>query len=191
MDHVMRSSSTPEPTTTSTSMDLSVLNAGFPGISPEWGASLAQAASVSLEVRGHAPPKECQVDGSIEAIHNLLWPAVTDQIRRTWGDLDEAVEHGAYGMAALLVAAHTELEVVERSRKGTGFDYWLGQKGENSDLFQRTARMEVSGIGKGGDSVVATREKEKIEQTSMSDGLLPAYIVIVEFGTPRARVVVK
>jgi hypothetical protein len=172
-------------------MDISVLNAGFPGISPEWGASLAQAASVSLEVRGHAPPKVCHVDGSIQGVHTLVWPAVTNQIRRTWGDLDEAVEHGAYGMAALLVAAHTELEVVERSRKGTGFDYWLGPKGENSDLFQRTARMEVSGIGSGGAGTVSAREKEKMKQTSVSDGALPAYIVIVEFGTPRARVVVK
>jgi hypothetical protein len=94
-------------------------------------------------------------------------------------------------MAALLVAAHTELEVVERSRKGTGFDYWLGPKGENSDLFQRTARMEVSGIGSGGAGTVSAREKEKMKQTSVSDGALPAYIVIVEFGTPRARVVVK
>jgi hypothetical protein len=172
-------------------MDISALHAGFPGISPEWGASLAQAASVSLEAQGHVPPRECAVEGSITALHALTWPTTTDQIRRTWNDLDEAVEHGAYGVAALLVAEHTDLEVVERSRKGTGFDYWLGPKGDDSALFQKAARLEVSGIGNGDDSAVNARVKKKLKQTTVSDGTLPAYIVVVEFGTPRAHVTQK
>ena len=131
------------------------------------------------------------MDGTVTGIHALSWPPVTDQIRRTWGDLEEAVEHGAYGMAALLVAEHTEYEVVERSRKGKGFDYWLGPKGEDSGLFQRTARLEVSGIGRGDESAVAARVKKKLKQISVSDGTLPGYIVIVEFGSPRARVIKK
>jgi hypothetical protein len=172
-------------------MDISALHAGFPGISPEWGASLAQAASVSLEAQGHIAPRECIVYGSVSALHDLTWPATTDQIRRTWNDIDEAVEHGAYGMAALLVAEHTDLEVVERSRKGTGFDYWLGPKGVESGLFQQAARLEVSGIGRGDESAVNSRVKKKLEQTAVSDGLLPAYVVVVEFGTPCARVIRK
>lgn len=172
-------------------MDLSILGAGFPGISPVWGASLAEAAGVSLEDKGHVAPKDCQVDGSFDAVHSLRWPPTTAQIRRTWADPDESVEHGAYGIAALLVATHTELEVVERSRKGTGFDYWLGRKGEASTLFQQTARLEVSGIGRGTNASVNARVKAKLQQTSVSDGALPAYVVVVEFGTPRARVVKK
>ena len=172
-------------------MDISALCAGFPGISPVWGASLAEAASVSLETNGHAPPSTCDVDGEVTASHELSWPPIDDQIRRTWGDLDEAVEHGAYGLAALLVAEHTDLEVVERSRKGKGFDYWLGPKGEDTLLFQRTARLEVSGIGRGDESAVTARVKKKLKQISVSDGQLPGYVVIVEFGSPRARVIKK
>lgn len=172
-------------------MDIAALHAGFPGITPEWGASLAQAASVSLEAQGHVAPKDCDVEGSVSARHALTWPTTNDQIRRTWNDIDEAVEHGAYGMAALLVAEHTELEVVERSRKGTGFDYWLAPKGDDSALFQRAARLEVSGIGRGDDSAVNSRVKTKLQQTTISDGTLPAFVVVFEFGTPRARVVQK
>jgi hypothetical protein len=172
-------------------MDLSALHAGFPGITPAWGESLAQAASVSLESQGHSAPTDCAVDGSISALLALSWPTTSEQMRRTWNDLDEAVEHGAYGMAALLVAAHTDLEVVERSRKGTGFDYWLGPKGDDSALFQKTARLEVSGIGRGNESAVRARVKTKMEQTTVSDGVLPAYVVVVEFGSPRARVIQK
>lgn len=172
-------------------MDISVLNVGFPGISPAWGASLAEAASVSLEVQGHKSPQACSVEGSVQAVHDLTWPATTRQIMRTWADSDEAVEHGAYGMAALLVHEHTELVVVERSRKGTGFDYWLGRKNEEADLFQKTARLEVSGIGKGDASAVTSRVNAKMKQTTVSDGTLPAYIVVFEFGTPTARVQTK
>jgi len=43
--------------------------------------------------------------------------------------------------------------VIERSRKGTGFDYWLGSADEVGELpFQNKVRLEVSGIGKADDS---------------------------------------
>jgi hypothetical protein len=113
-------------------------------------------------------------------------------MRRTWNDLEEAVEHGAYGLAALIIAEHTHLEVVERSRKGTGFDYWLGQKGEGGGaLFQHAARMEVSGIQHGDDKTIEARVRKKLEQTTRTDGTLPAFIVVIEFSTPRVQVVTK
>jgi hypothetical protein len=49
----------------------------------------------------------------------------------------------------------------------------------------------VSGIRQGDAAKIASRLKQKREQTAPSDGALPAYIVVVEFGTPRAQVVKK
>jgi hypothetical protein len=171
-------------------MNLAVLHRGCPGMTPAWGTSLSEAARVCLEDEGHASPVEYFVEGRFIARHDLEWPECTDQMRRTWHDLEEATEHGAYGMAALLVATHTDLEVVERSRKGTGFDYWLGPKGQQS-LFQSTARLEVSGIKRGDDSAIQSRARKKLKQTEVTDGTLPAFVIVVEFGRPIASVTQK
>lgn len=82
-------------------------------------------------------------------------------------------------------AHYSPYTVIERSRKGTGFDYWLGDK--NSYLFQKKARLEVSGILKGDDSLLKSRHAAKEEQTSKSDELcIPAYVSVIEFSKPKA-----
>ena len=40
-----------------------------------------------------------------------------------------------------IVASLTDYHIVQRSYKGTGFDYWLGLK--KDPLFQNAARLEV------------------------------------------------
>jgi hypothetical protein len=176
-----------------TTLDLAELAAGCGCITPRWGAGLAEAASVCLDAQGHQSPEEFEVSGAITHRHTLHWLAVDDQMRRCFNDLDDAAEHGAYGIAALLVEEHTPFEVVDRSRKGTGFDYWLGPKGTDGGLFDAiTGRLEVSGIGRGSLSVVNARVRKKLKQTSPTDALgLPAYVVVVEYGTPLARVADK
>jgi hypothetical protein len=65
---------------------------------------------------------------------------------------------------------------VERSAKGLGFDYWLGNEGEDDDsdeLFARKARLEVSGIFSGSRSQVQARVRQKREQVRPSDHLAP------------------
>lgn len=56
----------------------------------------------------------------------------------------------------------TSLVVVERSKKGPGFDYWLGQS-DDDDLFANKARLEVSGILAGNDSDIKGRTMQKVE----------------------------
>jgi hypothetical protein len=50
------------------------------------------------------------------------------------------------------------------------------------------ARLEVSGIRRGDRRRVMARLKEKVTQVRSSDGALAAYIVVVEFSAPQARV---
>ena len=99
----------------------------------------------------------------------------------------------AYGVAILLILQLTTLTVIERSRKGTGFDYWLGSQDSTTMLpFQRMARLEVSGIRKGNRSQIKARVKQKTEQTGVSDAEgLPAYIIVVEFSRPISVVSAK
>jgi hypothetical protein len=137
---------------------LSELGKGMPGITPEYGECLAQAASICLEDQKHKSGVLLHVDGNFIRKFSLIWAPTTDQMRDCWGDVEFATEQGAYAIAALLVPTLTELTFFERSRKGTGIDYWLGS---NEDLlFQKKARLEVSGIRKGNESEIRARLKQ-------------------------------
>ncbi len=159
------------------------------GVSEKRGQAFAEAAGVCLESQGHAQGAEFRVGGDVSRAYQVVWPTITDRSQRSWEDNQEATEDGASGIAILLVDLETPYSVIRRSRKGTGFDYWLG---DASDVtFQRKARMEVSGILRGDRRRVNDRVREKLNQTKASDaeyGNLPAYVIVVEFGTPLAEV---
>jgi hypothetical protein len=167
-------------------LDLGRLAQGLPAITPAFGAILAEAGGVCLEDRGHAQGKELQVQGDWENAYLLAWPPVTQQALRCWNDPQVATEHGAVGIAVLLAKEEIGHEVIERSRKGTGFDYWMGEEGDT--LFQNKARLEISGIRTGDERTIRSRTREKIKQTIPSDGMLPAFVIVVEFGVPVAEV---
>jgi hypothetical protein len=169
-------------------LDIARLADGYPCLTTSGGVYLAQACAVCLEEREHVPG-QCRLAtrGHFEASYRLTWAGIDDQVRRQWNDEPEATEQGAVGVAILLIATLTEFQIVQRSRKGTGFDCWLGRK--DDPLFQSAARLEVSGIRVGNSRVVEGRVKQKCDQTKRSDGALPAFVVVVEFGAPVAVVV--
>ncbi|QDT91747.1 hypothetical protein [Gimesia algae] len=171
-------------------LNLQNLAEGLPALTGAMGSVLAEAAAVCLEDRGHTDSVQLHVR-RIETPQFLLsYPTVTEAMRRTHNDLERATEHGACGVAILLIGRMTGLTVIKQSKKGTGFDYWLGSDdGEESLPFQSSARLEVSGILNGTDSQFATRIKQKLKQTQASDSTkLTAYAVVVEFGQPQAEV---
>lgn len=170
-------------------LDLNDLSKGLPGITSVRGADLAQAGAVCLEEHGHAHGTTLSVRGGCEATFAAKWPPVDEQVRRCWNDTQEATEQGASAVALLLIVQLTEYTVVERSKKGTGFDYWLGLPDDENDLpFQNRARLEVSGILSGTSSVIASRVKQKLNQVSVTDGTWPAFVVVVEFSSPESRI---
>jgi hypothetical protein len=159
----------------------------MPWLSSACGAQLAEAAAVCLENREHKSGVTFRLTGM--KVHQFLmeWPIVDDQARRSHRDLQEATERGAYGIAILIVCDLTGMVVVERSKKGPGFDYWLGDD-DDAELFVGKARLEVSGILVGSNAVVQRRVRQKKEQIKPSDHLAPGYVAVVEFGTPIACV---
>lgn len=166
-------------------LDLSDLAQGFPAITPAFGQYLAEAGAVCLESQGHPKGKDLRVQGDHTKQFSLQWPSVTEQMQSCLNDTEVATEHGAVGIAALLVKKVIGYSLVQRSRRGTGFDYWLGE--QTRIPFQNKARLEVSGIRQGTDSAVKQRVKTKLRQTDPSDKMgLPAYIVVIEFGKPLA-----
>jgi hypothetical protein len=139
-----------------------------------------------LEDRDHKSGVSLQLTGVKKQERVLNWPAVTDQQRRCYNDVQEATERGAYGVAILVVKEVTGLLVVERSKKGPGFDYWLGES-DDDDLFANKARLEVSGILSGSDSDIRSRTKQKKEQIEPSAKLATGYVAIIEFSKPTAH----
>lgn len=161
----------------------------IPGLTEYFGGCLAEAATVCLEERNHQRGVVLTAYGDLTGLFPLIWEPLTDRADRCYRDEEEATEHGAYGIAVLLILAVTDLTIVERSVKGTGFDFWLG-KPDDGPLFQKKARLEVSGIRSSDEAGVRRRLSRKVEQTKRSDTTsLTAYIIVVEFGTPQARTV--
>ncbi len=168
---------------------LTELEKGLPAVSPTAGRFLAEAGAVCFEEQNHDNGVEFNVSGSFTATYRVYWPEVTAQMKRYWNDPEYRTEHAAYGIAFLLICDLTNFTVMQRSRKGTGFDYWLG-KTKGDIYFENMARLEVSGIRQGTANQVKARVKQKTEQVAVSNHLgLTVYIVVVEFSKPLAEVV--
>ncbi len=164
-----------------------------PGWSLTFGATCAEAAAVCLDDQLHPERVELQIDGIQPCAIELQRDEIDDTIRRFNADQEVATEYGAYGIAALIMPCLTNLTIIERSVKGKGFgfDFWLGSIDDPDTLFQRKARLEVSGIRKGSEAVIQSRVNMKLKQISPSDTVAPGYVAVVEFGTLKARVVEK
>jgi hypothetical protein len=157
----------------------------LPRLTATAGQYMADAAAVCLADVGHSNEVPLRMTGEFLASYLLQRHGVTDQMRGTY-DLEEATEIGACGIAILVMRDQTGL-TVQRAYKGGGFDYWLGPIDEERP-FQNLARLEVSGIRRGGRRLISARVKEKLEQVRRSGEGLAAYVVVVEFTAPEVRV---
>ncbi len=169
-------------------IDLIEITQGLPGLSKVSGQHLYESCVVCLTRQNHdSTGTNFSVYGDNEIDCNLIWENIfDDQLDRTWNDQFYATEHGAVCMAILLALKLTDYTIIEKSARKNGFDYWLGDK--NDMLFQKKARLEVSGIFSGKAKDIDCRYRVKVKQTEQSDALkIPAYVGIVEFSKPIAN----
>lgn len=169
-------------------LDLKFLSHGsVPAISKAVGAMLAEAGGVCLEAEGHNPTADLTVTGNITGNFLLNWSPIPRDVLRSWQDEQYTTEQGACAVAVLLADQELDYRVIRTSARGTGFDYWMGDA--DTELFQDKARLEVSGIRQGTTGQIHQRVRQKLRQTKKSDSSgLPVYVVVVEFGQPRAQV---
>ena len=170
-------------------LDLRELAAGnIPAITAALGAALAEAGGVCLESQGHNPGVILTVRGHQEGRYALTWAAVSAQARnRAYNEQERATEMGAEGIAVLVVKAATGYEVIRRSRRGDGFDYWLGERGPRE--FIAKAGLEVSGIRAGSEGQIRARVREKRQQVAQGGRQQwTTYVIVVEFSRPLAEV---
>ncbi|MBK8236116.1 MAG: hypothetical protein IPK74_11200 [Deltaproteobacteria bacterium] len=174
------------PRTAPATLRLASIVNGHAGLTSAGATALVEAAEVCLDHHGHRSGVSLHVRLATAkpVAHPLEFTKPTPTARRANHDLQDAVEAGAIAVAVAWLMAETDYRVVQRSRKGTGFDYWLGHTPATFD-----ARLEVSGILRGDEPRVAARLATKLDQMTRSDGGgLPGYAVVVEFGAPRASV---
>jgi hypothetical protein len=171
-------------------LSLTTLADGIGNITPAFCEVTGEAASICLENQGHSSGVSLGVSGKWKRNCVVEWTPSTFKTQATWKDLQHTTEFGAIGVAFLMVQELTDYTVIERSVKSTGIDYWLGF--EDDMLFQRKARLEISGILNGDERTINARVKTRLSQTGQSDSTkLPAFVFIVEFGTPTAKTVKK
>lgn len=107
-------------------IDLAELEKGTIALTPAVCANLAEAAACCLEQGGH----QNGVAMSIEIANvTVNWRKVDERAAASRADKQEATEEGAVAIAIQLIRGGTNYEVVERSWKGTGFDWFLGLAG--------------------------------------------------------------
>lgn len=167
-------------------IDITDIRKGLPGISSVAATQLYEAFEVCMHESGHQETVTLKMAGLTDEDITICWEDhVDEQIARTYADMAYTTEHGAVCLSVMLTTALTPHTIIERSRKGTGIDYWLGDK--DSLLFQKKARLEISGILKGDDALMKSRHHAKTRQADKSDGHnIPAYISVIEFSRPKA-----
>jgi len=175
-------------------LNISELNNGLPTITPVYGQGIAEAAAFCLQKNSHKST-ECVLN-CIKTLKNdkedflLVWDELDPRVESTYGDFDEATEYGAMGLAVLLSIKLTKYTTVERSMKGTGIDFWIGDK--DSNMFQKKARLEISGLFHGTESQFNSRIKQKFKQTNISDSSgFDCFVSVIEFGKPIASFLLK
>ncbi|TAE25961.1 MAG: hypothetical protein EAZ92_11415 [Candidatus Kapaibacterium sp.] len=169
-------------------LNINDIKNGLPGITPVAGAFLHEGCVVCLAHQNHnGAGTTFPVSGDAAKNYTLVWTDIySEELDRAWKDQIDATEYGAVCLAVLLALKLTKYTIIEKSVRKTGFDYWLGDK--DDILFQKKARLEISGIFQGNKTELNRRYNIKLQQTNLSDNLrLPAYIGVVEFGRPTAK----
>jgi hypothetical protein len=178
-------------------LNLDILKTGIPVISKKIGAFLAEAAAICLTLNGYESGVQLKVEGEIKATLSVEWnDKITDDVLNSWNDPKEATEFGATALAILLLFKYTDFTYFIRAFQGTGIDYWLGKgeyTGEALPTENRKGRLEISGILKASkhNSINMRINQKKKQSKKTDDTLLPVYIAVVEFSTPKAKIIKK
>lgn len=167
-------------------IDLEEIRNCVPALSKSWSETRFEAVIFCLDHNNHESGIEC-LNTSNGINFELSWKEkVTNTIKRTWNDIQDATEIGAEGMAAVFVDRLTPYQIILRSAKKTGIDYWLGHINSEPLIFQKSARLEISGLINGSTNEFNARINKKKKQTKQSSNTnLPAYVAITDFGSPR------
>ena len=171
-------------------VDLSLLTQAETGLSAAWCSSHAECAALCLERHDHQPGVAMPVEATESTTFTITFVLPSEMAVGSW-EIEQATEFGAYAIGLLVVKRVLGITKFQRSYRGgnRGFDFYGGEGA--TLLFQKTTRIELSGILRGDAADVARRVVEKLRQIGAADAALPAYAVVVEFSRPTTAVKAK
>lgn len=135
------------------------------------------------------------MEGDFAEEFAVVWQqSIRQDAKTTWGDSRETAEFGATALALLLILAMTDYHEFERKEQGGGFDFAIWKPAQPTgkvNVERKSGRVEVSGILKEtpGNTInmrVAIKKRQAAKSTELN---LQIFIVIVEFGMPKAKIV--
>lgn len=167
-----------------TQIDIEKIAGGFHGLTPIAGSYLLESYMVTMKLSKHKSGVVLSVPGKKKVKFELVWKKkVTKQMERSYRDQGIATEHAAECLGILVAKELTGFEVIERSVKKTGFDYWLGEK--KRSVFQNMAKLECAGRFDVTGAPLRAVYKDKIEQMRQSKHLpIPGYAAVTGFADP-------
>ena len=178
-------------------LNLDKLKMGLAGITSAKGFLYLEGAIVSLKKKGYSSGVILKVEGDFEMKMMIEWTEeVSQKTVDSWKEERYAANYGAVGIALLLYAELLGDSYFEEAQIGTGVDFWVSKNktGQEDDLYiPKEARLEISGIGQEKiGNTVNMRIGKKRRQVSSSDTTdLPAWIIVVEFTTPKSKIIKK
>ena len=177
-------------------LNLNSLHNGIPALSQGKAEMLKETCIWCLDECNHHNGVTIRVqNGEKKEKLPICWEEESvdkETIKRTYNKKD-AIEYGAEAVSFLLIRDCTEYTAIRRASTGTGIDYWLGnKKTTGNNIFNNTARLEVSGIlEETSSNSIQRRVKEKLKQTAPTDHTFPVFISVIEFSEPQAEMVLK
>ncbi len=169
------------PSEDNATLQLESLHERHIGLTQSLGGSFYEAASVCFD-RHHESPIDIKIDdqGS-ENIRTAEFTKPDDRILNAWANEIDTTEFGAYGVCLAVLEAEKQLVAVKRAETLTGADYYVAPVNTEFGDLEDAYRFEVSGINEGGNSVIRSRLKAKVEQTKAGASNLPAIASVVGF----------
>ena len=159
---------------------------------------MAEAIAFCLTMQGFESGISLKIEGDFTEIFQVIWSDIIDEgIKKSWQDWKEATEEGAMGLSILVLMELTAYNYFERSHQTTGYDFWLDIiKDDDWRNIERKklAKLEISGIWKATKSnTVNMRISQKIKQVEKVklEVNLPIIVSVIEFGTPKVKLIKK
>lgn len=165
-------------------LNLDKLKNGVPGVTEAFGAFLVEAAMFCLEENGHQGKAILKITGEFEEHFKLVWSdKLTEEVKSSWVDKNEATEYAATAMAMLIIPVVTEFNYFRRTRGGT--DYIMSKAKNEKDK----SYLEISGIWKQSKTnslkMRVAIKKKQVEKTIID---AEAFVVVTEFGEPETKI---
>jgi hypothetical protein len=150
-------------------------------LTPPIAGSLLEAASVCLS-RHHASPTVLTiVNDGVASAADIHWPLPDARIRDAWANAIDTTEDGACACVIAGVEELRRLSAVRRAETGTGADYFVGPTGSGLEDLEDLIRLEVSGVDRGDEGLVARRLRQKVAQARAGQSDLPAIAGVIGF----------